>query len=80
MVREERHFVTTRSLIVVCVSTEATTSSQTWRSQYNMSVIPAVCENQQYQNAQGDGQRPQWERNSGEIAVVGLHRLVEGDY
>jgi hypothetical protein len=29
---------------------------------------------------QGDGQRPQWERNFGEIAVVGLHRRVDGDY
>ena len=29
---------------------------------------------------QGDGQRPKWERNFGEIAVVGLHSLVEVDY
>ena len=29
---------------------------------------------------QGDGQRPQWEHNFGEIAGVGLHRGVEWDY
>jgi hypothetical protein len=31
--RQERNFVTTRSLIVACISAEATTSSQTWWSQ-----------------------------------------------
>ena len=45
-----------------------------------MSVVPVISENQQCQCVQGDGQRPQWERNFGEIAVVGLHRRVEGDY
>jgi len=29
---------------------------------------------------QGEGQRPKWERNFVEIAVVGLHRGVETDY
>jgi len=33
VVREERHFVTIRSLIVACISVEATTSSHAWRSQ-----------------------------------------------
>ena len=46
VVREERHFVTTRSLIVSCISAEATTNSQTWWSQYNMSVVPVICEKQ----------------------------------
>jgi len=36
-----------------------------------MSVVPAVCENQQCQNVQGDGQRPEWERYIGDIVVVG---------
>jgi hypothetical protein len=31
--RQERHFVSTRSLMVACISAEATTSSQTWWSQ-----------------------------------------------
>jgi len=46
VVRKESNFVNTRSLIVACITAEATTSSQTWWSQYNMSVIPVVCENQ----------------------------------
>jgi len=45
-----------------------------------MSVVPVICENQLCQNVQGDGQRPEWERNFGEIAVVRSYRLVEGDY
>jgi len=36
-----------------------------------MSVVPVICENQQCQNVQGDGQRPERERYIGEIAVVG---------
>ena len=56
--RQERHFITTRSLTVACISAEATTSSQTWWSQQNMSVVPVICENHQFQNLQGDGQRP----------------------
>jgi len=31
--RQQRHFVTTRSLTVYCISVEATTNSQTWCSQ-----------------------------------------------
>jgi hypothetical protein len=45
--RQERHFLTTRSLIVACISAEATTSSQTCWSQQNISVLPVICENQQ---------------------------------
>ena len=37
--RQQRCFFTTRSLIVACISAEATTSSQTCWSQQNMSVI-----------------------------------------
>jgi len=36
-----------------------------------MSIVPVNCENQQCQNVQGDGQRPECERYIGEIAVVG---------
>jgi len=36
-----------------------------------MSVVPVICETQQCQNVQGDGQRPERERYIGEIAVVG---------
>jgi len=36
-----------------------------------MSVVPVICGNQQCQNVQCDGQRPEWERYIGEIAVVG---------
>jgi len=36
-----------------------------------MSVFPVICENRQCQNGQGDGQRPEWERNCGDIAVAG---------
>jgi hypothetical protein len=50
--REERYFVTTRSLIVACISAEAKTSSQTWWSQY-MSVVPVSCENQQLSECAG---------------------------
>ena len=39
-----------------------------------MSVFPVICENHQFQNLQGDGQRPEGERNFGEIA----DRRVEG--
>ena len=56
--RQERDFVTTRSLIVACISAEATTSSQTFLSQQNMSVVPVIRENQQCESVQGDGQRP----------------------
>ena len=45
-----------------------------------MSVVPVICENQQCQNVQGDGQRPEGERNFGEIADVESDRRVEGDY
>jgi hypothetical protein len=45
-----------------------------------MSVIPVISENQQCQCVQRDGQRPQWEHNFVEIAVVGLNCLVEVDY
>jgi len=45
-----------------------------------MSVVPVICENQQRQNVQGDGQRPKWEFNFGEIVVVGSDRRVEGNY
>ena len=78
--RQERHFVTTRSLIVAGISAEATASSQTWWSQQNMSIIPFICENQLCQNVQGEGQRPEWERNFGKIVVFGSYRRVEGDY
>jgi len=44
-----------------------------------MSVVRVICDNQQCQNVQGDGQRAEWERNCGEIAVVGSDRRVEGD-
>ena len=53
LAREESHFVTTGSLIVACISAEATTSSQTWWSQYNMSVFPVFCENQQLSECAG---------------------------
>jgi len=78
--RQERHFVTTRSLIVAGISAEATASSQTWWSQQNMSIVPFICENQLCQNVQGEGQRPEWERNFGKIIVFGSYRRVEGDY
>jgi len=78
--RQERDFVTTRFLIAACISAEATTNSQTCWSQQNMSVVPVICENQQCQNVQGDGQRPNWEPNFGELTVVGSDRRVEGDY
>jgi len=45
-----------------------------------MSVVPVICENQQCQNVQGDGQRPDWERNFVEIAVVGSDRRMDGDF
>jgi len=45
-----------------------------------MSVIPFICKNQQCHNVQGDGQRPEWGRNFGEIAVVGSDRRMEGDF
>ena len=78
--RQEKHFITTRILIVACISAEATTSSQTCWNQQNMSVVSVIRENQQCQNVQGDGQRPNWERNFGEIAFVDLVRRVEGNY
>ena len=45
-----------------------------------MSVVPVICEYQQCENVQGDGQRPEGERNFGENAVVGSDRRLEGDY
>jgi len=45
-----------------------------------MSVVPVICENQHCLNVQGDGQRPEGERNFGEIAVVGSDRRMEGDF
>ena len=45
-----------------------------------MSVVPVICENEQCENVQGDGQRPEGERNFVEIAVVGSDRRLEGDY
>jgi hypothetical protein len=39
VVRKKRNFVTTRNLIVACISAEATTSSQIWWIQYNMSIV-----------------------------------------
>jgi len=53
VVRKESNFVNTRSLIVFCISAEATTSSQNWLSQYKMSVLPVVCENQQLSECAG---------------------------
>jgi len=44
-----------------------------------MSVVPVICENQLCQNVQGDAQRPEWELNFGEMAVVGSDRRVEWD-
>jgi hypothetical protein len=43
-----------------------------------MSVGPVICQNQQCQNVQGDGQRPEVERNFGEIAVFVSDHRVEG--
>jgi hypothetical protein len=48
--------------------------------QQNMLVVSVICEYQQCQNMQGDGQRPEGERNFGEIAIVGSDRRLEGDY
>jgi len=44
-----------------------------------MSVVPVICEDQQCPNVQGDGQRPMWEPNFVEIAVVS-DRQVEANY
>jgi hypothetical protein len=80
LARQERHFLTTRSQIVAFINAEATTSSQTCCSQQNMGVVPVICENQQCQSVQGDGQRPEGELNFVEIAVVVLDRRLERDY
>jgi len=45
-----------------------------------MTVVPVICENQQCEDVQGDGQRPKWVRNCGETLVVGSDRRVEGNY
>ena len=36
-----------------------------------MSVVPVICENQQCENVQGDGQRPYGELNFVDMAFVG---------
>ena len=64
-VKARERFVTRISLTVACIDANATTSSQTWGSQQNMSVVPVIFENQQCENVQGNGQRSNWDRYFG---------------